>query len=412
MRSIESYLDAIDCQNSNKQKLNYDLWHHATLASYFKALSKHATKLPVTIIRLSDHNFNVDSHAFTELIDLLDTLPVQLKRSLTDQINFRINELDDDTIKLTLTGSFGYYLQTLMKLASEDEIKQNVDTLLTLRSKVSALASQQSKFLSDDDYDDEETESEPNVNEETNDSDSGYQHEVADNPDIMKYDNQQPDNPPSEPAAATSVYNDSNGSTDASENSSMATENTEQAAQDATVTEDHYSEPATNQESSAETNVNDHATETMPASSPNQVPENTTTTTEPNASEPESEQNETSATEADDDADDEFAHMYDDDDTDDQQNVQQETTPQNESTAKSAFNNALVDQIKNNSDGDVLDDSPVDFNDAMNQISGVFNAALSSTPSQAATAQPSESALDKFYQEQDKELAMNLGSAK
>ena len=414
MRSNESYLDAISYQNGNNQKLSYDLWHHATLASYFKALSKHATKLPVTIIRLSDHNFNVDSHAFTELIDLLDTLPVQLKRSLTDQINFHIDQLDDDTIKLTLTGSFGYYLQTLMTLASEDEIKQNIDTLLTLRAKLSVLASRQSKLLSDDkivdDYDNEpepEPESEPDDDVETNDSDFDYRHKVSDNTDIIKSDDQQSDNQPSEQAATeTSVYNDSNGS-DALANGSNAsattTENTEHAVSDTPVTEDNSSE------SSVENNANDNTMETMPASSPNQASESAMATTESNTTAPESEQNNTNTTEANDDTDDEFADLYDDDN---QQMPQQQTTTQKTTNNNAMLNDALVNSIQNNSDGAILDDSPVDFHDAVNQLSGVVGSALSSAPAQSATSQPSESALDKFYQEQDKELAMNLGSVR
>lgn len=407
MRSNESYLDAISYQNGNNQKLSYDLWHHATLASYFKALSKHATKLPVTIIRLSDHNFNVDSHAFTELIDLLDTLPVQLKRSLTDQINFHIDQLDDDTIKLTLTGSFGYYLQTLMTLASEDEIKQNIDTLLTLRAKLSVLASRQSKLLSDDkivdDYDNEpepEPESEPDDDVETNDSDFGYRHKVSDNTDIIKSDDQQSDNQPSEQAATeTSVYNDSNGS----DASATTTENTEHVVSDAPVTEDNSSE------SSVENNANDNTMETMSTSSPNQASESAMATTESNTTAPESEQNDTNTTEANDDTDDEFADLYDDDN---QQMSQQQTATQKTTNNNAMLNDALVNSIQNNSDGAILDDSPVDFHDAVNQLSGVVGSALSSAPAQSATSQPSESALDKFYQEQDKELAMNLGSVR
>lgn len=356
----------------NYQKLDYDLWHHATLASYFKALSKHTTKLPIAFVRLCDHNFNVDSNSFGKLIELLDNIPVQLKRSLTDQLNFKLTEFDDETLRLTFTSSLGYYLQTLLTLGSEDEITQNVSTLLRLRSSILDLANSQNgsqddsnefKAVLDDESDDIET-IDPNTSE-------------TDKSDISPYTVSNKDVPEDQRFNDTSEFPEVESTPDDMSDNEPTTETVEPDELDISndsseeITDDQNN--GTQSSEGSETNTQEPLDVGEPSDSPTLQPEDPVTS---------------------DDVDDEFADMYDDDEHTDIQDVEPD---------QSDTNQELLETVKNNDAGEIMDDSPLDFHDTLKQISEAIKPAKS-------TETDDKDPLDDFYRQQDKALADKLKS--
>lgn len=398
--------NSIEPNSKNLQKLDYDLWHHATLVSYFKALKNHQTELPISFIKLRGTIFSVDAECFTELIDILDKIPVRLKRTLTDQVRFKLVELDDETFRLSFTSTFGYYLQTLLTLSSEDEIQQNVETLLSIRKQIDQLSTKL------------------NASDKHARLYGGFSTAIANIPDNVRMHSV---DVVTEQSTADSTQTGSGPATEQStaDNAQAESESTtEQTADNAqTETESATEQTADNaqaeSESTTEQTVNDVQAESESATeqTADNVQTESESTTEQTAndtqaeSKPVTEQtandaqateqavNDTQAETAADDDDSEFKSLYDDsDDT----NISND----NHTTAATDTNTKQVlDAVENNHDGDIIDDSPIDFNEPLSQISSMISNAVNS-PTSNATAP--KNPLDEFYQQQDQTLAANL----
>lgn len=436
--------NSIEPSSKNLQKLDYDLWHHATLVSYFKALRSHQTELPISFVKLRDTVFSVDAEGFTELIDILDKIPVRLKRTLTDQIRFNLFELDDETFRLSFTSTFGYYLQTLLTLSSEDEIQQNVETLLSIRSQIDQLSDKLSTSdkhsrlyggfstaISDIPNDERmhftesateqaeaddaqatteqaEADDAQATTEQDETDDASTTTEQAETDDVQTTA-EQAEADDTQATAEQAEADDAQATTEQDEADNAPTVTEQAEADDAQITtEQSEADNAPTSTEQPEADATQTAVEQAEAGNAQTATEQAEADATQTAAEQAEADNAQTATypvteqpAADDvDNDPEFKSLYDNDSDDTNASTGSNTV---ETTGSNT--NQVLNAIENNHDGDTIDDSPVNFNESIAQVGSILKNAFDSSTSKAAAPR---NPLDEFYQQQDRTLAATL----
>lgn len=120
------------------QLLSYDLLHYQTLDDYLNAILQKRTRFIPQKIVIEHAAFELDSPKLVQLINAFANLSYKLRYALTQAVDFALvpdgaSALPQVAYDLILDFKFGTYLQMLLLSATDDEVNENVQTILTLR---------------------------------------------------------------------------------------------------------------------------------------------------------------------------------------------------------------------------------------------------------------------------------------
>ena len=120
------------------QLLSYDLLHYQTLDDYLNAILQKRTRFIPQKIVIEHAAFELDSPKLVQLINAFASLSYKLRYALTQAVDFALvpdgaSALPQVAYDLILDFKFGTYLQMLLLSATDDEVNENVQTILTLR---------------------------------------------------------------------------------------------------------------------------------------------------------------------------------------------------------------------------------------------------------------------------------------
>lgn len=120
------------------QLLSYDLLHYQTLDDYLNAILQKRTRFIPQKIVIEHAAFALDSPKLVQLINAFASLSYKLRYALTQAVDFALvpdgaSALPQVAYDLILDFKFGTYLQMLLLSATDDEVNENVQTILTLR---------------------------------------------------------------------------------------------------------------------------------------------------------------------------------------------------------------------------------------------------------------------------------------
>lgn len=120
------------------QLLSYDLLHYQTLDDYLNAILQKRTRFIPQKIVIEHAAFELDSPKLAQLINAFANLSYKLRYALTQAVDFALvpdgaSALPQVAYDLILDFKFGTYLQMLLLSATDDEVNENVQTILTLR---------------------------------------------------------------------------------------------------------------------------------------------------------------------------------------------------------------------------------------------------------------------------------------
>lgn len=120
------------------QLLSYDLLHYQTLDDYLNAILQKRTRFIPQKIVIEHAAFELDSPKLGQLINAFANLSYKLRYALTQAVDFALvpdgaSALPQVAYDLILDFKFGTYLQMLLLSATDDEVNENVQTILALR---------------------------------------------------------------------------------------------------------------------------------------------------------------------------------------------------------------------------------------------------------------------------------------
>ena len=120
------------------QLLSYDLLHYQTLDDYLNAILQKRTRFIPQKIVIEHVAFELDSPKLVQLINAFANLSYKLRYALTQAVDFALvpdgaSALPQVAYDLILDFKFGTYLQMLLLSATDDEVNENVQTILALR---------------------------------------------------------------------------------------------------------------------------------------------------------------------------------------------------------------------------------------------------------------------------------------
>lgn len=126
------------------QLLSYDLLHYQTLDDYLNAILQKRTRFIPQKIVIEHAAFELDSPKLAQLINAFANLSYKLRYALTQAVDFALvpdgaSALPQVAYDLILDFKFGTYLQMLLLSATDDEVNENVQTILTLRHNFKAI---------------------------------------------------------------------------------------------------------------------------------------------------------------------------------------------------------------------------------------------------------------------------------
>lgn len=109
---------------SNDEKLKFDKLHDVALDTYFLGLIDKTAQFLPKVVKINNVRFDVDSDAFNDFVLDLRKLSPEFNYAVYQLAKFKVSFSANVGEYLSITVDLMDYLETIMKLSSEDEINR------------------------------------------------------------------------------------------------------------------------------------------------------------------------------------------------------------------------------------------------------------------------------------------------
>lgn len=135
---------------SNDEKLKFDKLHDVALDTYFLGLIDKTAQFVPKVVEINNVRFDVDSDAFNDFVLDLRKLSPEFNYAVYQLAKFKVSFSANIGEYLSITVDLMDYLETIMKLSSEDEINRITHDSLIWRNDLDKQAqANKEKSISD-----------------------------------------------------------------------------------------------------------------------------------------------------------------------------------------------------------------------------------------------------------------------